>query len=173
MSLKKKRPWLYSLQAWGCSPKILKHDMEKECNRIRQGGNMLQKRFVLFLVVILVIATASIYQFTATAETSLPPTPNYIPASINASPSSQTVWGPSYKAVWGVDVTGQGNNMCITVTWGDACGSATSCGYQDGDHVSYTHRFTCSAGNRFSQRWKLYRTPGGPAYDRTYVSVIH
>jgi len=43
---------------------------------------MLQKRFVLFLVVILVIATASIYQFTATAETSLPPTPNYIPASI-------------------------------------------------------------------------------------------
>ncbi len=127
--------------------------------------------FFLFVGITLFALLTGIHYVTARAKASTPPAPDYIAPEINASPTGQTVFSPSYKGVWTVSVSGSGSNMCIQVHWGDACGSATSCGYHDGDSPHYSHRFTCSPGTYFSQSWKLYNTLGGPVYDHTHVYV--
>ncbi len=96
------------------------------------------------------------------------PEPLYRPTEFGVYPSSQTVFTPSYRAVWQVGISGDGTNYCIQVTWGDGCGTYRTCGYTEGIYTIY-HDFTCGGSSPYYQSWMLYNGPDTPKYDSSVV----
>jgi hypothetical protein len=130
------------------------------------------KNKVFLVLTLLVLLTLVGIQSARSNAAPLTFSPEWYPPELYADPYEQTVYSSTYRGVWDVYIDGGTGSYCITVTWGDSCGSYKSCGYIPGHHYQFVHDFNCDYGNHtFSQQWMAEGT-GGPVYYSTRVYKI-